>query len=43
MTKGYGVHFLNSLPECKMTTAIDDIRDFLAGFENTPITINKKT
>ncbi len=42
-TKGYGRQFLNSLPECRMTTAMDDIKDFLADFENIPITIKRIT
>ncbi|MBI5025939.1 MAG: DEAD/DEAH box helicase [Nitrospirae bacterium] len=29
-TKGYGVQFLKSLPECKATSSIDDIKGFLA-------------
>jgi len=33
MTKGYGKQFLNSLPECRMTTAIDDIRNFLIKYK----------
>ncbi|GAB4418600.1 MAG: helicase C-terminal domain-containing protein [Thermodesulfovibrionales bacterium] len=28
-TKGYGAQFLKSLPECKTTSSIDDIRGFL--------------
>ncbi|HLA49825.1 MAG TPA: helicase C-terminal domain-containing protein, partial [Thermodesulfovibrionia bacterium] len=27
-TKGYGRQFLNSLPECRITTDIDHIKDF---------------
>lgn len=28
-TRGYGFQFLESLPECKRTSSIDDIREFL--------------
>jgi hypothetical protein len=30
-TRGYGAQFIKSLPECKITASLQDVRDMLGG------------